>query len=194
LIGYIGSHTVLELLAPSSSNSSDPASSDPLPSFGVVVIDNLHNSHLESLHRVLILAQKSWDKKKIPQSSRPPLYFHDVNLCDSNRLTEIIELYKSRLVGCIHFAALKSVPISTRIPLDYYSVNVGGTLNLVKALNSIGCKFLVFSSSVVVYGKDCEAKGVKIKEEDCLFGDGGRKTTNPYGRSKWMCEEILNDL
>ena len=68
-----------------------------------------------------------------------------------------------------------------------------GTLNLIEALEKVGSKNLVFSSSCVVYGSGCDGEG--ILESDCDVREGGGKgITNPYGRTKRMCEEILADL
>ena len=85
----------------------------------------------------------------------------------------------------IHFAALKAVGESTRIPLDYYDNNLGGTLVLLQAMKRAGVHNLVFSSSATVYG---DPASVPIRE------DFPRSATNPYGRSKLIIEEILEDL
>lgn len=90
---------------------------------GVVVIDNLNNSHLEVLHRVRTLASQYHTKVSLPSILHPPLYFHSCDIKDRNQLAEVFEVYakdqpsaqlKSRIVAAIHFAALKSV--SGRFP------------------------------------------------------------------------------
>jgi UDP-glucose 4-epimerase len=85
----------------------------------------------------------------------------------------------------VHFAGLKAVGESTRIPLAYYDNNVNGTLCLCRAMASAGVKRLVFSSSATVYG---DPASVPIRE------DFPRSATNPYGRTKLFIEEILRDL
>lgn len=161
----------------------------------MVVIDNLANSNIEVLNRVRTL-----NAKLTPSTTLyPPLYFHDCDITSLTSLSQILSLYtlpnstKSRIKSTIHFAALKSVESSLANPLSYYRTNVTGTLNLIEALSGIGAKNLVFSSSCVVYGSGCDGEG--ILESDCDVREGGGKgITNPYGRTKRMCEEILADL
>lgn len=85
----------------------------------------------------------------------------------------------------IHFAALKAVGESTRLPLEYYENNLAGTLTLLQAMKRAGVNSLVFSSSATVYG---DPASTPIRE------DFPRSATNPYGRSKLIIEEILEDL
>jgi UDP-glucose 4-epimerase len=121
--GYIGSHTVLELLT---------AGHD------VVVVDNLVNSHLEALRRVEELAGKSVD-------------FHQIDLLDRDGLEGIFTANPIQAV--IHFAALKSVGESVAQPLRYYHNNVTGTIHLLEVMQSAGVHDFVFSSSATVYGE-----------------------------------------
>ncbi|BFZ56045.1 hypothetical protein PYCC9005_003087 [Savitreella phatthalungensis] len=98
-----------------------------------------------------------------------------------------------RITNVIHFAALKSVVESASRPLDYYACNVTGLINMLLAMDAYGVRNIVFSSSAVIYGA---GNGEYISED--AVGTGGRGTgggilTNPYGRTKWMGEEILND-
>ncbi|HPB10663.1 MAG TPA: UDP-glucose 4-epimerase GalE, partial [Kiritimatiellia bacterium] len=86
----------------------------------------------------------------------------------------------------IHFAALKAVGESVRIPLDYYGNNITGTITLCEAMAAAGCRNLVFSSSATVYG---DPASVPIRED---FPTPG--ATNPYGWSKLMMEQILRDV
>ena len=153
--GYIGSHTCIELL-----NSG----------FDVQVLDNLSNSSEESLRRVQEITGKS-------------LAFVRADLRDLRELREILR--STTFDAVIHFAGLKAVGESTEKPLDYYENNVGGTLNLCRAMGEVGLRNLVFSSSATVYG---EPASVPITEEFPL------SATNPYGRTKLMIEEILRDI
>lgn len=115
---------------------------------------------------------------------------------------------RSMISGVIHFAAYKAVGESIKFPLKYYSNNVGGLIDFCGLLNDLGIKRLVFSSSATVYGTVADL-GIPLREEHCaqertvfIDEDGSKKTvesgcsglTNPYGRTKWMCEAILSDL
>ncbi|MDO6763971.1 UDP-glucose 4-epimerase GalE [Agarivorans sp. 1_MG-2023] len=120
--GYIGSHTVVELLAQGED---------------VVIVDNLCNSHPVSIDRVEQICQK-----------RPAFYQADIR--DKNALDEVFS--KHSFTSVIHFAGLKAVGESTTIPLHYYQNNVAGTLVLCEVMAEHGVKNLVFSSSATVYG------------------------------------------
>lgn len=120
--GFIGSHTVLELLH---------------QKVRVTVIDNLSNSKRESLHRVeTITGQKA--------------QFHKIDLLDTDALETLFQT--NSFDSVIHFAGLKAVGESVENPLAYYKNNVTGTLNLCEAMNKAGVKNIVFSSSATVYG------------------------------------------
>ncbi|PCI50938.1 MAG: UDP-glucose 4-epimerase GalE [Alphaproteobacteria bacterium] len=155
--GYIGSHTVLELLQ---------AGHD------VTVIDNLSNSCEEPLHRV----------KNI--TGRNSLTFHRGDVLDRTELDKIFSARKFDAV--IHFAGLKAVGESVLKPLTYYQNNIVGTVTLCQVMEKHEVRTLVFSSSATVYG---DPATVPIRED---FPTGN--TTNPYGRSKLMIEEILADM
>lgn len=122
--GFIGSHTVLELLK---------AGHD------VVVADNLCNSSEESLKRVANLA------------GRAPT-FYKIDIRDEAGLDDLLTK-EGPFDATIHFAALKAVGESVTIPLKYYENNLGGTFTLLKALAKHNCKNIVFSSSATVYGQ-----------------------------------------
>lgn len=154
--GYIGSHTVVEL---------QNAGHD------VVVIDNLSNSNKVSLKRVAEITGQNVE-------------FYDVDIRDFDSLDGLIG--KNHFDCCIHFAGLKAVGESVQKPLDYYDNNVGGTINLLRALNKHNCKNIIFSSSACVYG---DPKIIPISE-DCPKG----ACTNPYGQTKHFIEEIMIDL
>ncbi|MFH6955672.1 UDP-glucose 4-epimerase GalE [Pseudoalteromonas sp. XMcav1-K] len=120
--GYIGSHTVVELLQ---------------TNFDVVVIDNLSNSSEEALKRVQHITDKS-------------VTFYQGDILDSDLLDSIFT--KHRIDSVVHFAGLKSVNESITMPHKYYENNVQGTLNLLAAMDRAGVNKLVFSSSANVYG------------------------------------------
>ena len=127
--GYIGSHTVLELL---------------LSGHEVVVIDNLSNASEESLRRVAELARSERsDVKEIP--------FYPVDLRDRDGMEKVFTAHKS-FDCCIHFAGLKAVGESVAKPWEYYENNIGGTLTLLDVMRRNGCKSIIFSSSATVYG------------------------------------------
>ncbi|MCS3457080.1 UDP-glucose 4-epimerase [Aeromonas sp. BIGb0405] len=153
--GYIGSHTCLALQA---------AGITPL------ILDNLCNSKLAVLDRIATIS-----------GQKPVFYQGDIR--DSALLARIFTEHEIDAV--IHFAALKAVGESTRIPLAYYQNNVAGTLDLLQAMAQAQVHNLVFSSSATVYG---DPASVPIREEF------PRSATNPYGRSKLIIEQILEDL
>lgn len=98
-----------------------------------------------------------------------------------------------KITHVIHFAALKSVGESAARPLDYYRTNVFGLINVLSVMDQFDVRNIVFSSSAVVYGS---GNGEYISESSVSTGGGGHGVgllTNPYGRTKWMDEEILND-
>ena len=137
----------------------------------VIVIDNLSNSSQESLVRVAELTGK-----------KPTLYV--ANVLDKNILRTIFS--KHSITDVIHFAGLKSVGESIKKPLEYYENNVIGTIVLLNEMLNAGVNSLIFSSSATVYGNP---EKVPLRE-DCQTGS----TTNPYGTSKLMVEQILRDF
>jgi UDP-glucose 4-epimerase len=153
--GYIGSHTCLELLK---------------AGHEVVVVDNLCNSKEESLRRVQEIAGRS-------------LSFHRVDLLDRKALDSVFR--GQEIEAVLHFAGLKAVGESVRIPLRYYHNNITGTVTLCEAMEEFGVKTIVFSSSATVYGNP---RTVPITEDFPL------SPTNPYGRTKLVIEELLRDL
>ena len=136
----------------------------------VVVADNLSNSSPIALDRVQELAGR-------------PLTFHRVDLVDAGAVTGLFDA--GPVDAVVHFAGLKAVGESVAEPLRYYLNNVVGTVNLVRAMGAHGVRRLVFSSSCTV-GGDPERVPVT---EDCP-----RRPNNPYGRTKAMIEEILEDV
>ncbi|XP_021793030.1 UDP-glucose 4-epimerase isoform X2 [Papio anubis] len=160
--GYIGSHTVLELLE-----------AGYLP----VVIDNFHNAFRgggslpESLRRVQELAGRSVE-------------FEEMDILDQGALQCLFK--KHSFMAVIHFAGLKAVGESVQKPLDYYRVNLTGTIQLLEIMKAHGVKNLVFSSSATVYGNP------QYLPLDEAHPTGG--CTNPYGKSKFFIEEMIRDL
>lgn len=137
----------------------------------VVVLDNLSNSSKESLFRVEKLTGKS-------------LVFVQGDVCDRTLLDRIFSDHDIESV--MHFAGLKAVGESVKSPLSYYDNNVLGSINLCQAMAAAGVFSLVFSSSATVYG---EPVNMPITES-CPVG----MPTSPYGRSKLMVEQVLQDI
>ncbi len=124
--GFIGSHTIVELLN---------------EGHEVVVVDNLCNSSLESLSRV----EKITGKK---------VTFYKADIRDKKALEDV--LAKHHCNACIHFAGLKAVGESVEKPWEYYENNISGTLILLDVLRNNGCKNIIFSSSATVYGNPAQ--------------------------------------
>ncbi len=153
--GYIGSHTVVELLN---------------RDYNVIVIDNLLNSNKESLNRV----------KKITGKD---IVFYQNDIREREVLESVFEKYD--ISSVIHFAGLKAVGESVKKPLYYYDNNIYGTLVLVETMQKYNVKNIIFSSSATVYG-DPERLPI---DENCAL-----RTTNPYGATKLIQEDIFKDL
>ncbi|EXK24969.1 UDP-glucose 4-epimerase [Fusarium oxysporum f. sp. melonis 26406] len=192
-LGYIGSHTTWELLKDGNN---------------VVIIDNLSNAFIGVLDTLNHMA----DKRFNASSRRPDFHFYEADFRDDVKIQEILTLYStssgSKIKRVIHFAAYKSVSESIEKPLKYYDNNVGGLIRFCSTLSNFGIKYLVFSSSATVYGS-LAGSGGRLVEESCTHtttewcdASGQARTTlsgctgltNPYGRTKWICEAILADL
>lgn len=139
--------------------------------YDVEILDNLFNSKITVLD----------DIEKIT-GVKPG--FHQADLLDMPALEKVFKDGKYDAV--IHFAGLKAVGESVEKPLEYYENNVTGTINLLKCMRKYGVKEIVFSSSATVYGDPGNPKYVETMET-------GRKLSNPYGKTKYMIEEILKD-
>ena len=137
--------------------------------YNVIVVDNLHNTSKESLDRVKQITGKS-------------VTFYEFDILDKLALDSIFANHKIDAV--IHFAGLKAVGESTQIPLTYYHNNLTGTLMLLEAMQQASVFNLVFSSSATVYGEINEAPYVE---------DSPLSATNPYGLTKVMIEQFLQD-
>ncbi|MFC1688474.1 UDP-glucose 4-epimerase GalE [Pseudomonadota bacterium] len=153
--GYIGSHACIELLE---------------AGYKVVVVDNLCNSKSDSLSRVEELTGRD-------------IQFHLADLCNADAMDLLFQ--QEKIDAVIHFAGLKAVGESTEIPLKYYQNNVGGTSNLLEAMNKRGVKNIVFSSSCTVYGAP---DTLPLREDFPL------QAVNPYGQTKLTIEYMLKDL
>ena len=154
--GYIGSHTCVELL-----NAGED----------VVVLDNYYNAKPEALARVRRITGRE-------------IRFYECDIRDREGLRRVFA--ENGIDVVIHFAGLKAVGESVRVPLLYYENNIAGTVTLCEVMAEAGCKRLVFSSSATVYGEH----NVAPFREDMPTGG----CTNPYGKTKFMIEEILKDL
>ncbi|XP_041273323.1 UDP-glucose 4-epimerase isoform X2 [Onychostruthus taczanowskii] len=160
--GYIGSHCVLELLQ---------------AGYVPVVIDNFHNAIRgsealpESLRRVQEIAHR-------------PVIFQELDITDEAALQELFR--KHRFSAVMHFAGLKAVGESVQKPLEYYRVNLTGTIRLLETMKAHGVRNIVFSSSATVYG---DPKYLPLDEKHPVGG-----CTNPYGKSKFFIEEMIWDL
>lgn len=153
--GYIGSHTAVELLN---------AGHD------VVIVDNYDNSCPEVINRI----EKITGKKVV---------FYEADVKDKEAVSKI---FAENKIDCvIHFAGLKAVGESVRIPIKYYRNNIDTTLTLLECMEEAGVNKIVFSSSATVYGEENDIPYVEtMKRGSC---------SNPYGWTKVMMEEILED-
>ena len=152
--GYIGSHTVVELIK---------------ANHEVVIVDNLINSKREVLQKISDITDRHID-------------FFEMDCTDEKLMESVFQKYK--FDGLIHFAGLKAVGESVKIPLTYYYNNVLSTIVLSKLAIKYDVNRFVFSSSATVYGN----QEVPYKEDMLLL-----TTTNPYGETKAMSERILSD-
>ncbi|MBP3389250.1 MAG: SDR family NAD(P)-dependent oxidoreductase, partial [Clostridia bacterium] len=136
--------------------------------YDIVVIDNYYNSKPEALRRTRELAGVEFP-------------FYECDIRDAEGLKNVFAAHKIDAV--IHFAGLKAVGESVHKPLEYFDNNVGGTVTLCQVMRECGCKRMVFSSSATVYGMHNPSP---LNETMPIGG-----VTNPYGRTKWMIEQIL---
>jgi len=154
-LGYIGSHFCIE-----ATNQK----------YNIIAIDNLDNSYINNIN---IINKLSLSKINFIK-------------CDIRNYNDMKKIFMENDIFCvIHFAALKSVSESYVNPLLYYDINVNGTLNILKVMNEMNCKKIIFSSSACIYGN---IKKKLIKEDDDL------QPINVYGTTKLIGENILKDL
>ena len=154
--GYIGSHTVIDLL----NKEKD-----------VIIVDNLSNSKIEVLDAIEKLTGK-----------RPKFYIADCR--DASSLEKVFE--ENFVESVINFAGYKAVGESVKEPLMYYNNNLFGAITLLEVMKKYNCKKFIFSSSATIYGNP------EIPEYIEEMGRG--KTSNPYGTTKAVIEQILEDL
>ena len=153
--GYIGSHTVVELI----SNG-----------YEVLIVDSLYNSDISVLDA-------------IEKVSGVRVAFEKIDLRDKSALLALASKYE--ITSVIHFAAFKAVKESKENPLKYYENNILGLVNILYLMKECACKQLIFSSSCTVYG---EVDKVPVDEHFPI-----QKPFSPYGNTKKICEEIIED-
>lgn len=154
--GYIGSHTVAELIA---------------AGYEVVIVDNLYNAKADVIDNIKALTGVS-----VP--------FEKVDCCDLEAFRNVYKTYKFDAV--IHFAAYKAVGESVSMPLEYYRNNLNSLMNVLALGREFGVENLVFSSSCTVYGQPDVLPATESTP---------RKTAgSPYGKTKQMCEDIIEDV
>lgn len=155
-MGYIGSHTVVELLEEGKE---------------VVIIDNLSNSEREVLDGIKAITGKT-------------PHFEEMDLRDREEVFEVFKKHPD-LEAIIHFAAFKAVGESVEKPLTYYENNLLSLIHLLEAMKLFEVPNMVFSSSCTVYG---EPDSLPVDESAPI-----KKANSPYGNTKQICEEILQD-
>jgi len=160
--GYVGSHTVLSLLQ---------------SGYKVIVLDNLSNAPTpEALIRVQRILGR--ENETIP--------FYNLDITNREGLHAIFSKHAHEISAVIHCAGLKAVGESGRRPLDYYQVNVGGTVSLLQIMEEFDIRRLVFSSSATVYGEPLKNP---IPETSATH-----LAMSPYGRTKSFLEHVVQDL
>lgn len=156
--GFIGSHTCVVLLE---------------AGYSLVVLDNFANSSRESLRRVQDLVGPMTSKRlKVIEG-------------DIRSRSDLYQAFAGGIDAVVHFAGLKAVGESIAQPLDYWDVNVAGSLQLLAAMQAHACRTLVFSSSATVYG---------IPEMIPIAETAPLQPINPYGHTKAAVEQLLADL
>lgn len=163
--GYIGSHTCVELLK---------------NNYDIVLVDNLSNSKREVIDKIKMIA----DDLGKPDVNIP---FYQLDLCEKDSLRTVFQ--KEKIDAVIHFAGVKAVGESVKLPLKYYENNTKGTINLLQVMNEFGVKKIVFSSSATVYTGALGRPPIQPLSEKSPLA-----VTNPYGCTKLMIEGILRDL
>ena len=154
--GYIGSHTVVELLTENKE---------------VIVVDNFSNSKPEMLDKIKKITNKDFK-------------FYELDYSNKEKMDKVFA--ENKIDSVIHFAGYKAVGESVEKPIEYYTNNVSGTLNLLDVMRKHNVKTIIFSSSATVYG---DPEVVPLTEM-CKIGG----TANPYGSSKLFIEQILKDV
>ena len=138
--------------------------------YEIVIIDNFSNSKSDVLDKIKLITNKDFK-------------FYEGDVCNKDLLRKIFS--ENKIDAVIHFAGYKAVGESVKKPIMYYRNNIDSTLSLIEVMNEFNCKKIVFSSSATVYGNPTT---LPIKEDFPL------STTNPYGSTKLMIENILRNL
>lgn len=138
--------------------------------YSIVIVDNLINSHKSVIRRVEEISGKTFP-------------FYEADIRDEDALRKIFD---EQDIDCvIHFAALKAVGESVFKPLEYYENNLNSTMSLCRVMQEKGVKRLIYSSSATVYRGDNPMPLTEDSATGCI---------NPYGWTKYMCEQILRDI
>lgn len=199
-LGFIGSHTALDLLK---------------AGYNVIIVDDLSNSFPDVFSRILTIANRHFESSG---GHCPKAEFHNMSYRDAPAMRALLESHcpaclpaeqrQSNIVGVIHFAAFKAVEESIRQPLKYYQNNINGLVDFMTLLDEYNIKTFIFSSSASVYGTLADGSRL-LREEYCVHRnetyqevDGTERyaqqgcigITNPYGRTKFFGEAILSDL
>ena len=139
--------------------------------YDIIVVDNFSNSKPEALNRIKMITGRDFK-------------FYEADILDLDAMNRIFD--ENSIDAVIHFAGLKAVGESVQKPVEYYHNNITGTLMLIKAMRAHGCKRIVFSSSATVYGTENQVPYVETMPT--------HTSTNPYGYTKVMIEQILRDV
>ncbi len=164
--GFIGTHACVSLLE---------------RNYEIVVLDSFINSHQKSLEKVYEIS-KANNKEVLPIK---------ILRCDIRRKEELDNLFKQSIKegnpikAVFHFAGLKSVKESILRPIEYWDVNVNGTINLLKIMDKYECRTIVFSSSATIY---------EFSNNGLIHEGSKINPINPYGKTKLAVENLLNDL
>lgn len=167
--GFIGSHTILELVK---------------AGYDVLAVDNCCNSYINEDGGVLDLLPESLRRVEL-LAGKKAIKFIKLDLLDEKAVDSLFANHSVDAV--IHFAALKAVGESCQLPLHYYRNNLTSTINLLESMKKHSVSKIIFSSSATVYGNP---EYLPIDEKHPT----GRNLTNPYGKTKYMNEEILQDV
>lgn len=155
--GYIGSHTVVELIE---------AGYEP------IIVDNYSNADRSIISQIEKITGRT-------------IRHYELDCNDLPAFRKVFEAEKN-ILGSIHFAAAKAVGESVQNPLKYYHNNVHSLVNLLQLQLEFGIEYLVFSSSCTVYG---QPEKLPVTETSPI-----QKANSPYGNTKQICEDIINDV
>lgn len=177
--GYIGSHTIVDLLEGGPSFSAFAQNEGKAPpalaswrGHDLVCIDNCSRSSVSTLDSIQRVTGKS-------------INYYDVDMCNYHSLYDVFKKHGD-IAGVIHFAAFKAVGESVENPLMYYKNNIISLLNLLECCDKFRTQFIVFSSSCTVYG---QPESIPVTEATPT-----KPAESPYGATKQMCERILEDF